>query len=39
MDEDSIVEAKYAMVALMDETVLSVPGGVQRLLDFAAHAT
>ncbi len=26
MDEDSIVEAKYAMVALMDETVLSVPG-------------
>ncbi len=26
MDEESIVEAKYAMIALMDETVLSVPG-------------
>jgi type VI secretion system protein ImpK len=26
MDQDSIVEAKYAMIALMDETVLSVPG-------------
>ena len=26
MAEDSIAEAKYAMVALMDETVLSVPG-------------
>jgi type VI secretion system protein ImpK len=26
MDEESTVEAKYAIVALMDETVLSVPG-------------